>query len=53
VIDLVDGLYLRQNQGFDFAAWSHVARGIDFSRTRMALLLDGRRSQSGSSKHFL
>jgi lipopolysaccharide biosynthesis protein len=34
VIDLVDGLYLRQNQGFDFAAWSHVARGIDSSRTR-------------------
>jgi hypothetical protein len=30
VIDLVDGLYLRQNQGFDFAAWSHVARRTDF-----------------------
>jgi Rhamnan synthesis protein F len=40
VIDLVDGLYLRQNQGFDFAAWSHVARGIDFSRTRSLYLIN-------------
>lgn len=22
--DLVDGLYIRQNEGFDFAAWAHV-----------------------------
>jgi lipopolysaccharide biosynthesis protein len=40
VIDLVDGLYLRQNQGFDFAAWSHVARGLDFSRTRSLYLIN-------------
>jgi lipopolysaccharide biosynthesis protein len=40
VIDLVDGLYLRQNQGFDFSAWSHVARGTDFSRTRSLYLIN-------------
>jgi hypothetical protein len=26
--NLVDGLYLRQNGGYDFAAWAHVARDL-------------------------
>lgn len=34
----VDGLYLRQNGGFDFAAWSHVSRDLDLSNTRLLCL---------------
>ena len=29
LVDLVDGLYVRQNEGYDFGAWAHVARDVD------------------------
>jgi hypothetical protein len=29
----VDGLYVRQNQGYDFAAWARIARDLDISHT--------------------
>ncbi len=32
LLGLVDGLYVRENQGIDFAAWAHVARNLDLSR---------------------
>lgn len=35
LIDMVDGLFVRQNGGFDFAAWAHVARHIDLSEARL------------------
>jgi Rhamnan synthesis protein F len=38
--NLVDGLYLRQNGGYDFAAWAHVARDFDFSRANCLFLLN-------------
>jgi hypothetical protein len=38
--NLVDGLYLRQNGGYDFAAWAHVARDLDFSRANCLFLLN-------------
>jgi lipopolysaccharide biosynthesis protein len=40
LIDAVDGLYLRQNAGFDFAAWAGVSRGLDFSSTRSLFLIN-------------
>jgi hypothetical protein len=40
LIGLVDGLYLRENQGIDFAAWAHVARSLDLSRTRSLALIN-------------
>jgi hypothetical protein len=40
LIDLVDGLYLRQNMGYDFAAWAHVARDLDFSQTSCLFLVN-------------
>jgi hypothetical protein len=33
-VDAVDGLYVRQAQGYDFAAWARVARELDMSHTR-------------------
>jgi Rhamnan synthesis protein F len=36
----VDGLFLRRNSGFDFAAWAHVSRGLDFSRARRFFLIN-------------
>ncbi len=38
LIDKVDGLFIRQNGGFDFAAWAHVARQIDLSGARLVCL---------------
>jgi lipopolysaccharide biosynthesis protein len=38
--DFVDGLYLRQNQGYDFAAWAHVAQDLDLSRTQSLFLIN-------------
>ena len=29
----VDGLYVRQNEGYDFGAWAHVARDVNRVRT--------------------
>ena len=37
---LVDGLYVRENQGIDFAAWAHVARDLDVSRARSLALVN-------------
>jgi len=36
----VDGLYVRENQGIDFAAWAHVARDLDISQTRSLALIN-------------
>ena len=40
LVDLVDGLYVRQSEGYDFAAWAHVARDIDLVRTRSLCLVN-------------
>jgi len=34
LFDAVDGLYVRQAQGYDFAAWARIARDLDMSHTR-------------------
>lgn len=34
----VDGLFVRENGGFDFAAWAHVARQIDMSGVQLLCL---------------
>ncbi len=34
----VDGLFVRSNEGLDFAVWSHVARILDLSSTQCLLL---------------
>jgi hypothetical protein len=34
LFDAVDGLYVRQNEGYDFAAWARIARDLDMSHTR-------------------
>ena len=34
LFDAVDGLYVRQAQGYDFAAWARIARDLDMSQTR-------------------
>jgi hypothetical protein len=39
-LDVADGVYLRQNQGYDFAAWAHVAQDLDLSRTQSLLLIN-------------
>ncbi|MCS0497831.1 glycosyltransferase [Ancylobacter sp. MQZ15Z-1] len=38
LLDRVDGLFIRENGGFDFAAWAHVARELDLSATRLLCL---------------
>ncbi|TCT04734.1 rhamnan synthesis F family protein [Aquabacter spiritensis] len=38
LLDLVDGLFVRENGGFDFAAWAHVARQIDMSGVQLLCL---------------
>jgi hypothetical protein len=40
LVDLVDGLYTRQNEGYDFGAWAHVARDVDLVRTRSLSLIN-------------
>lgn len=40
MLELVEGLYLRKNEGYDFAAWSHVSRGLDLSQTRCLCLVN-------------
>jgi hypothetical protein len=40
LVDLVDGLYVRQNVGYDFGAWAHVARDVDLARTRLLCLIN-------------
>jgi lipopolysaccharide biosynthesis protein len=34
LLDAVDGLFVRQAQGYDFAAWARIARDLDMSHTR-------------------
>lgn len=36
---LVDGLYIRQNEGFDFAAWAHVMQDLENSNEVTAVYL--------------
>jgi hypothetical protein len=38
--DLVGGLYVRQNEGYDFGAWAHVACDVDLVRTRSLCLIN-------------
>jgi len=38
--DAVDGLFVRRASGFDFAAWAHVSRGLDFSPARRLFLVN-------------
>ena len=38
LLDVVDGLFIRENGGFDFAAWAHVARLVDMSGVRLLCL---------------
>ena len=38
LLDHVDGLFVRENGGFDFAAWAHAVREIDLSETRLLVL---------------
>ncbi|MEP4879458.1 MAG: rhamnan synthesis F family protein [Tateyamaria sp.] len=40
LIEKVDGLFVRQNGGFDFAAWAHVAREIEFTGVRSIFLVN-------------
>jgi hypothetical protein len=40
LVDLVGGLYVRQNEGYDFGAWAHVARDVDWVRTRSLCLVN-------------
>jgi lipopolysaccharide biosynthesis protein len=40
LVDLVDGLYVRQSEGYDFGAWAHVARDVDLTRTRSLCLVN-------------
>ncbi len=40
LIDLVDGLYVRQSEGYDFGAWAHVARDVDLVRTHSLCLVN-------------
>lgn len=35
---LVDGLLVRANEGFDFAAWAHAVRVVDLASTRLLIL---------------
>jgi hypothetical protein len=39
-LDVADSVYLRQNQGYDFAAWAHVARDLDLSGTQSLPLIN-------------
>ena len=36
----MDGLYTRQNEGYDFGAWAHVARDVNLARTRSLSLIN-------------
>jgi hypothetical protein len=40
LVDLVDGLYVRENIGYDFGAWAHVARDVDLARTGLLCLIN-------------
>lgn len=40
VLDLACGFYIRENDGYDFAAWAHVIGDIDLSRTSSLYLLN-------------
>ncbi len=40
LFDLVDGLYIRQTEGYDFGAWARIARDIDLSETRCLCLIN-------------
>lgn len=40
LIDIVDSLYIRQNVGYDFGAWAHVARDVDLAQTRLLCLIN-------------
>jgi hypothetical protein len=37
---LADGLYIRENEGYDFAAWARVARDLDLARTGSLCLVN-------------
>jgi Rhamnan synthesis protein F len=40
LVDLVDGLYVRQSEGYDFGAWAHVARNVDLAQTSSLCLIN-------------
>jgi hypothetical protein len=40
LVDLVDGLYIRRTEGYDFGAWARIAREIDLSETRYLCLFN-------------
>jgi hypothetical protein len=40
LVNLVDGLYVRQSKGYDFGAWAHVVRDVDLTRTRCLCLVN-------------
>jgi lipopolysaccharide biosynthesis protein len=40
LFDAVDGLYVRQAQGYDFAAWARIARDLDMSHTYCLCLVN-------------
>jgi len=40
LVGLVDSLYVRQSEGYDFGAWAHVARDVDLVRTRCLCLVN-------------
>ncbi|CUH49840.1 rhamnan synthesis F family protein [Ruegeria atlantica] len=40
LLNQVDGLILRENGGFDFAAWAHALNHIDLESTRMLCLVN-------------
>jgi hypothetical protein len=40
LIELADGLYIRETAGYDFAAWAHVTRVFDFSKARLLCLVN-------------
>ncbi len=40
IIDAVDGLYVREAQGYDFAAWARIAGDLEMSHTRCLGLMN-------------
>ncbi|MCJ8142803.1 glycosyltransferase [Ancylobacter sp. A5.8] len=40
LVDQVDGLFIRENGGYDFAAWAHVAGLVDLTRTTLLCLVN-------------
>ena len=40
LLDRVDGLFVRENGGYDFAAWAHATHRLDLSCTRLLCLVN-------------